>query len=72
MADPGERRVTGDQILESRGTGHPRKLVAAAIAEWAAGKERGGPCCRMTISSAHAARLCPPEIRSTRDVRQPY
>jgi hypothetical protein len=41
MAAPGERRVTEDQIRAWKGSGHPYKLIAAAIAEWAAGQERG-------------------------------
>jgi hypothetical protein len=41
MAAPGERRVTEDQIRAWKGSGHPCKLIAAAVAEWAAGKERG-------------------------------
>ena len=41
MAALGERRVTEDQIRAWKGSSHPCKLIAAAIAEWATGKERG-------------------------------
>jgi hypothetical protein len=40
MVPPGERRVIEDQIRAWEGSGHPRKLIAAAVAERAAGKER--------------------------------
>jgi hypothetical protein len=38
---PGVRPPTPEQVRSWRGTGHPYKLIAAAIAEWAAGRERG-------------------------------
>lgn len=34
-------KVTDTQLREWEYTGHPYKLIAAAIAEWAAGRERG-------------------------------
>jgi hypothetical protein len=34
-------KVTADQLTSWRITGHAYKRAAAAIAEWAAGKERG-------------------------------
>jgi hypothetical protein len=41
MAALGEPKATEDQIRAWKGSGHPYKLIAAAVAEWAAGKERG-------------------------------
>jgi hypothetical protein len=40
MTQPGVRPAP-DQVREWRDTGHTYKLIAAAIAEWADGKERG-------------------------------
>jgi hypothetical protein len=40
MTAPGVR-PTPEQVRSWRYTGHPYKLIAAEIAEWAAGKERG-------------------------------
>jgi ADP-heptose:LPS heptosyltransferase len=34
-------QVTGEQVASWRLTRQPYKVIAAAIAEWAAGKERG-------------------------------
>jgi len=34
-------KATGGQVRAWRGTGYPCKLIAAAMAEWADGKERG-------------------------------
>ena len=34
-------KPTAEQIAAWRYPGHPYKLIAAAIAEWAAGRERG-------------------------------
>jgi hypothetical protein len=33
--------VNDKQIAEWRGTGHPYKVIAAEIAEWALGQDRG-------------------------------
>jgi hypothetical protein len=41
MTAPGKPEVTEGQIRAWRDSGHPYKLIAAAVAEWAAGKERG-------------------------------
>jgi len=71
MAAPGERRVTEDQILAWRGTGHPYKLIAAAIAERAAGKERGTVLPDDDFFGTRRAPM-PASERSTRDVRRPY
>jgi len=35
------QKVTDTQIREWKATGYPYKLIAAAIAEWAADQERG-------------------------------
>lgn len=40
MTAPGVR-PTPEQVRSWRYTGHPYKLIAAEMAEWAAGKERG-------------------------------
>jgi hypothetical protein len=41
MTAPREPRVTDAQIRAWQGTGHSYKLIAAEMAEWARGKERG-------------------------------
>jgi hypothetical protein len=41
MTAPGKPKVTEDQIRAWKGSGHPYKLIAAAVTEWAAGRERG-------------------------------